>query len=105
MALPWPLRRFVLSAVLGYSIHPSSRIGFALVLPGHLVMEANSTIKTLTVCKGLDLLHLKQNSLIGRANWITGIPCGGNRPFGHQKGRRSELILGEHAAITNRHLI
>jgi acetyltransferase-like isoleucine patch superfamily enzyme len=68
-------------------------------------MEANSTIGTLTVCKGLKFLHLKQNSSIGRANWITGSPLGHQRHYRHQHDRRPELIVGEHSAITNRHLI
>lgn len=105
LALPWSIRRRVLSAALGYSIHPSSRIGFALVVPKHLVMEANSRICTLTVCKGLDRIHLKEHAIIGRGNWITGIPASSGRFYSHQKDRRSELLLGEHSCITNRHII
>jgi acetyltransferase-like isoleucine patch superfamily enzyme len=101
--LPWPLRRRFLIAAFGYAIDPTSRIGLAWVMPERLIMEPHSTIGTLTVCKGLKFLHLKQNSLIGRANWITGSPLGDH--YAHQHDRRPELILGEHSAITNRHLI
>src|SRR5258708_12724840 len=69
--LPWPLRRRFLVAAFGYVIHPTSHIGLAWVMPERLTMEPHSTIGTLTVCKGLKFLHLKQNSLIGRANCIT----------------------------------
>src|SRR5258708_3784944 len=103
--LPWPLRRRLLNVAFGYAIHPTSHIGLAWVMPERLIMEPHSTIGTLTVCKGLKFLHLKQNSLIGRANWITGSPLGDQRHYTNQHDRRPELILGEHSAITNRHLI
>lgn len=103
--LPWPLRRRWLQAVFGFQIHPTARIGFAWIMPRRLVMEAHASIGHLTVCKGLDLLHLKAHSLIGRGNWITGFPSGNPDFFVHQPERRPELVLGEHSAITNRHLI
>jgi acetyltransferase-like isoleucine patch superfamily enzyme len=103
--LPWPLRRRLLTITFGYRIHPTSRIGFAWVMPEQLIMDSYSKIGTLTVCKGLKLLHLKQNASIGRANWITGFPVGRPEHFAHQHDRQPELIVGEHAAITNRHLI
>jgi acetyltransferase-like isoleucine patch superfamily enzyme len=103
--LPWALRRRVMVAVFGYKIHPTSRIGFAWVMPEQLVMEERSQIGALTVCRGLDLLHMKSNAAIGRANWITGCPTGHQKHFAHQPDRRPELIMGEHSAVTNRHLI
>src|SRR5260370_22253950 len=103
--LPWPLRRRLLNVAFGYAIHPISHSGLAWVMPERLIMEPHSTIGTLTVCKGLKFLHLKQNSLIGRANWITGPPLGDQRHYTHQHDRRPELILVEHSAITNSHLI
>jgi acetyltransferase-like isoleucine patch superfamily enzyme len=68
-------------------------------------MEEGSQIGHLTVCKGIDLLHLKAHSSIGRGNWITGFPLGGSPHFADEANRRPELVLGEHAAITHRHLI
>jgi acetyltransferase-like isoleucine patch superfamily enzyme len=103
--LPWPLRRRILVSFFGHRLHPNSRIGFAWVMPEHLIMDSDSKIDTLTVCKGLRLLHLKQSSYIGRANWITGFPAGNHKPFAHQPDRIPQLIVGEHAAITNRHLL
>ncbi len=89
--LPWKLRRSFLEKQFDYKIHPSARIGLAWILP--------------TVCKNIDLLHLKSHASIGRGNWITGFPLGPSRHFAHQTDRRPELIVGEHAAITNRHLL
>jgi hypothetical protein len=105
MMLPWSIRRWVLQACFGYEIHPDARIGLAWVKPKRLVMEAGSEIGTFTVCKNLDLIHMHAQSHIGRGNWITGFPSGPSRHFSHEQERRPELILGEHAAITNRHLI
>lgn len=102
---PWPIRRWLLERFFGYDIHPTSRIGIAWVFPQHLVMEAHSKIGHLTVCKGLDLLWLKQHASIGRGNWITGFPGGDSNHFFHQKDRKPQLILGEHSALTNRHLV
>jgi acetyltransferase-like isoleucine patch superfamily enzyme len=103
--LPWPLRRLALVRCYGYAIHPTARIGFCFIKPRRLVMEARSRIGHLTAGVHLDLIHLKPHALIGRGNWITGFPSGPSKHFAHQPGRRSELVLGEHAAITNRHLI
>ncbi len=105
LLMPWALRRRLLVAAFGYRIHPTSYIGFAWVMPERLVMDSCSKIGTLTVCKGLRLLHLKQNASIGRANWISGFPAGRHEHFANERDREPDLIVGEHSAITNRHLI
>lgn len=105
LALPWPLRRRLLEWLCGFSIHPTARIGLSWVLPRQLIMEEHTVIGHLTVCKNLDLIHLKAHSRIGRGNWITGFPPGHAVHFAEETERRPELILGEHSAITNRHLI
>jgi len=103
--LPWQLRRSFLEKQFDYKIHPSARIGLAWIFPARLIMEEDSKIGAATVCKNIDLLHLKAHAIIGRCNWITGFPLGSSRHFAHQTDRRPELILGEHSAITNRHLL
>jgi acetyltransferase-like isoleucine patch superfamily enzyme len=105
LLLPWRLRRWILGVAFGYKLHPHSRIGFAWIFPKQLVMDAHSQIGHLTVCKGLELLELGPYASIGRANWITGLPVGSSKHFVQQDGRRPQLVIGEHAAITNRHLI
>jgi acetyltransferase-like isoleucine patch superfamily enzyme len=102
--LPWILRRWILVRALGYTIHPTSRIGFAWVLPKRLVMEAHSEIRALTVCRGMELLQMRSYAAIGNLNWLTGCPTD-SKHFAHQVDRRSELIIGDHGAITNRHLV
>jgi acetyltransferase-like isoleucine patch superfamily enzyme len=102
---PWPLRRWMLTTLFGYQIHPTCKIGFSWVFPKKLIMDMHSTIGHLTVCKNLDIVHLKQYASIGRGNWITAFPSESSAHFSHQKDRHPQLILGEHSAITNRHLI
>jgi acetyltransferase-like isoleucine patch superfamily enzyme len=105
LVMPWPVRRWILVTFFGHAIDPSSRIGLAWIMPKKLILEADSQIGTLTVCRGLDLLHLKANAAIGKANWIMGCPIGDKTSFGHQPDRRSELIMEQHSAITSRHLV
>jgi acetyltransferase-like isoleucine patch superfamily enzyme len=103
--LPWPLKRSLLEKQFGYSIHPSSRIGFCWIFPRRLIMEENSRIGHFTLCKNIDLLHLGAHAIIGQLNWITGFPSGPSRHFAHQTDRHPELIVEAHAGISSRHLI
>jgi acetyltransferase-like isoleucine patch superfamily enzyme len=105
LLLPWGLRRSFLEKQFGYTLHPSSRIGVAWVFPERLIMEANTTIGHLTLCKNIALLHLHEHASIGRGNWITGFPQGPSPHFASEADRRPQLIIGEHSAITHRHLI
>jgi acetyltransferase-like isoleucine patch superfamily enzyme len=103
--VPWRLRRSLLARWFGYQLDPTSHIGLSWVYPRHLVLAAHSSIGHLTVCVHLDKVELKEHATIGRGNWITGFPTTDRSHFAHDAGRRAELIVGEHAAITNRHLI
>jgi len=103
--LPPSWRRSFLESQCGYQIHPSCRLGLCWISPTRLIMEEGSEIGHFTVCKSIDLLHLKAHATIGRGNWITGFPLGPSPHFAEEKDRRPELIVGEHAAITHRHLI
>jgi acetyltransferase-like isoleucine patch superfamily enzyme len=104
-ALPWPLKRWLLQGLLGYRLHPSARIGLSVVMVERLEMQAHSRIGHLNVIKGLALLQLGEHARIGRNNWIYAFPRGHTRHFAHLGDRFPALIVGEHAAITHRHLI
>src|SRR2546421_128103 len=104
LLLPWQMRRAFLEQQFGFQIHPTARIGLAWVLPSRLIMEENTSIGHFTVAKNLNLLHLKAHATIGRGNWITGFPLGDSRHFASETERRPELVMGEHSAITHRHL-
>jgi acetyltransferase-like isoleucine patch superfamily enzyme len=105
MFLPWPVRRAILRGAFGYEIADDARIGLSLVYPKKLVLKAGARIGHLTVCKDIDRLELGEAASIGNFNWITGYPSGAGGHFAHQVDRKPELVLGAHAAITNRHLV
>lgn len=104
LLLPWCIRRWVLINLLNYKIHSTARIGFSLILPTRLEMGPHSYIGHLNVCKGLELVSMGERSIISNLNWFTGFPAD-SKIFSMDHGRRSEFILGEHSAITSRHLI
>ncbi len=106
LLLPWPVRRLVLIRVCGYVIPRSSRIGLAWIAPERLIMGEDASIGHLTVCRGLELLSLGDRSHIGTCNWIVGEPMdspGGF--FAAEIGRRPQLVMGQHSAITSRHFL
>jgi carbonic anhydrase/acetyltransferase-like protein (isoleucine patch superfamily) len=105
LLLPWRLRRPLLERLFGYRLHPGSRIGLAWVYPQRLEMDEGARIGHLSVCKGMALVRLGRCASIGRLNWISGYPTDQAPHFAHRTDRRPELLVGEHAAITNRHLI
>jgi acetyltransferase-like isoleucine patch superfamily enzyme len=103
--LPWIAKRWILQIFFGYKIDPTARIGMSWVFPKFLIMEANSKIGNLTVCKSLDLIHLQDSAFIGNGNWITGLPSSPIEFFGDRNERKPQLIVGKHSAITSRHFI
>ena len=103
--LPWRLKRFVLRSAYGYEVHATARIGLAWVFPRRLIMGAHSSIGHLTVCKGMELLSLGEHASVGRLNWISAYPFNQPPHFTHLPDRKPQLIIGEHAAITHRHII
>jgi acetyltransferase-like isoleucine patch superfamily enzyme len=104
--LPWTLKRAFLQGLFGYQLHPTARIGLAWIYPRRLSMAAGSRIDAFTVAINLDAIDLGEMASIGRGNWITGFPQGGDSlHFAHQPERRGELLLGPHAAITKNHHI
>ena len=105
LILPWSMRRAFLEKQFDYQIHPTARIGLSWIFPTRLIMEEGTSIGHLTVCKNIDLLHLKTRVIIGNGNWITGFPLGPSRHFAHEQDRQPQLVIGEDSAITHRHLI
>lgn len=103
--LPWILRRAFLNALFGFKIDPTARIGLSWFIPNHLEMGPRSSIGHFNVCKGLDLVVIGPDASIGRLNWITGFPSDDRTHFTQDVNRRPELILEEHSAVTNRHIL
>lgn len=103
--LPWPLKRRLLTWFWGYEIDPGAWIGVAYVFPEKLRMGRGARIGHLTFVGRLRQLEMGECAMIGRLNWITGFPLGNATFFSADAERMPALILGEHSAITNRHLI
>ena len=104
--LPWFLRRKLLNKVFNYQIHPSARIGIAWVFPKKLIMEEGSSIGHFTVVVNVDDVRLQNHAKIGRSNWITGFPTNTKSlHFAHQTNRVSQLVIGQHSAVTKHHHI
>lgn len=105
MWLPWRLRRLLLERYFGYELHPTSSIGFSILLVEKLVLGRGARIGHLNMIKGLELVSIGEQSIIGNLNWITAFPKIESKHFAHQPDRRPRLLVGAHAAITHRHLI
>ena len=103
--IPWPLRRRIMCLLWGYSIHPTAHIGFSIVMPKYLVMEAKSRIFNFVSCKPVDRLVLHEEAAIGRWTRITGFPTSLKQYYAHVEDRRCELVLGRCATITASHYI
>jgi acetyltransferase-like isoleucine patch superfamily enzyme len=105
MPLPWALRRWLLEGLFGFRIHPTARVGFSLLLAERVEMEEGSIIGSLTMIKGMSDLTVAPRGHIGNLNWITGLPPNDPSFFRDEPDRISALVVGEDAAITNRHLL
>lgn len=100
LLLPWRLRRLALQAYFGYEIDPQASVGLSIILARKVVLRNRSRIGHLTIVKGLDELSLGQNGRLGNLNWVTGYSSS------NESGDRySALLIGDHAAVTHRHLL
>lgn len=104
LLLPWGLRRSLLRRILGFNFAPGARIGKSLVLARRITLGENASIGHLTIVKGLFSLEMGSHARLGNLNWITG-QDGVQGHFIEEKDRISLLKIGDHAAITHRHLI
>lgn len=102
---PWFIRRVYLNCFLGFKISRGARIGFSLVVPKALEMAEGARIGHLTIIKGIDLLKMGSSAALGNLNWVSGYPSDNPKHFSQVHKRIPSLLIGEHSAITNRHLI
>lgn len=104
--LPWKLRCFLYKTLFGFHIDETARIGVSFILPKKLSMGKNSKIGHFNIIKGVCEVALGEAASIGSLNWISGFPKDKISPhFSDQINRAPKLIIGDHSAITNRHLI
>jgi len=103
--LPFPLRRLVYIRFFGFSIDPTARVGYTLLLCRYVRMGAHARVGHLNLVKGLDRFELSKYSSIGNLNWITGFPISDRGHYADDPGREPSFLLGAHSALTNRHLV
>lgn len=97
LPFPWGIRRRILERALNYKISPSSRIGISLIDVESLFLAEHAKIGHLNLVRGLNAIRLESHSRIGNLNWFTAARLFSN------KESFPDLIVGRHAAITNRH--
>jgi len=102
---PWFVRRFYYVHVCHYELGEGARIGKSIVLAKALKLGAGARIGSLNFIKQIDRLELGEKSTLGNLNWITGMPTSEKFYFAHVIGRKCQLVLGRHSAITSRHFI
>ena len=101
---PWFIKKKILKYFFDYKFHEKSRIGFSFVDVDSLIMHEGSSVGSFTIIRNLHKLELGKRSKIGTFNWIFGMRES-NKSFSLEVNRLSALIIGEHSAITSRHLI
>ncbi|MDT4914276.1 MAG: hypothetical protein QOC66_3404 [Pseudonocardiales bacterium] len=102
--LPASLRRQLARRVYGWDIDATAHIGRSLILVRHVSMGPESSIGSLNVIRDLEELRLGTGANIATRNWISAHPLSAV-VFTGSPDRRSVLILGEYAKITNGHII
>jgi acetyltransferase-like isoleucine patch superfamily enzyme len=105
-ALPWPLRRRLMSRLLRFRIHPDARIGLSVILADEAIIDRVAVIGHFNYIGRLDRFIVGDGAVIGKYNWISGLARTVETPFFKSKAnRRSDLIMGKGALITTWHLI
>jgi serine acetyltransferase len=101
---PGELRQKILRRMFGHEVHPSARIGLSFISVEHLYMAEGSGIASLTLIRGLRNCELHEEVDIGRFNWITAIPLGGEF-FQKVEDRDPSLVIGRGSVILHRHIV
>jgi acetyltransferase-like isoleucine patch superfamily enzyme len=102
-SLPWSVRRRALNRIFGFEIAPTARIGLSIVLPDRLVMEDGAVIGNFNLARSLEELSLGPGAMIGRLNYVFGIPRSDPQLAGTE--RRIALVMERGALLMNRHQV
>ncbi|MET0971204.1 MAG: hypothetical protein ABWY18_18535 [Tardiphaga sp.] len=104
--LPWRLRRYVLTRMLGFSIDETARVGLSIIFADQVTLAKGARLGHFNYVGRLDLLQLDDDATIGNFNWITGLSRRLNSPFFVKKtNRRSDLVLGKCSMVAHQHYI
>jgi NDP-sugar pyrophosphorylase family protein len=106
LLFPWRIRRLVLNAIPGFSIHRDARIGLSLILADECILEAKTYIGHLNYIGRLDRLQMDEDAVIGNLNWIGGLSTRLNSSaFRNRTKRRSDLIMRKASLVMSQHYI
>ena len=103
--LPWRLRSFLLRHVLGWRLHPTSRIGLSLIDVTDVSLGPGTHIGHFNVIRGLTHLEMAEASFIGNWNWLSAAPMFELRDRAISGEHFRGLRIGMHSAITSRHYV
>ena len=104
--VPWPLRRWALNTLFGFSLDANSRIGFSILLADEVVLAKGASLGHFNYIGRLDKLEMHEEAIIGNFNWITGLSRKLNSLFFRKNpGRRSELLMKRASMVAHQHYI
>lgn len=101
-----PVKRTLLSRLLGWQIHPTARVRPCVFFRvQHVVLGPHAQLRSFSVYRDLGRLALEGNSIIGSWNWVSAAPS--LRAVGDEASGRggAYLEMGRDAAVTSRHYI
>jgi acetyltransferase-like isoleucine patch superfamily enzyme len=106
LILPWTLRRQIFILAFGYKIDRTAFIGRSIVMCRQLTMGPHSSIGDLTFIRwGVESVTLGPHASLGGLNWVSARPLAHDILLEEGAIRSPELVLDEHASVTNRHII
>lgn len=102
--MPWPLKRRLLSLLLGYELDPRARIGLAIVDARRVRLGKGARVGHFAVVRDLEVFEMGNFAGIGTFCWISAHPRG-DAHFAHVPERRLEFRMGNCSILTSRHYI
>lgn len=102
---PWKIRRILLNKLFRFKIAKSAYIGYSIIMARSLIMDEQTRIGHLVICKRIDLFKMDKCSSVGNLMYITGFPTSNKSVFQAVKIRKCVLIMEECSTLTSRHFI
>jgi acetyltransferase-like isoleucine patch superfamily enzyme len=102
---PRRLRPRILNLVPSFRVHPTSSIGVSFLCPtSTLIIGPHARVGHFNMARQVNRLELGAHSQIGNLNSISGVVQSPGDPYWDTaREREPEFVLGERAAVTNRH--
>lgn len=103
--LPWRLKSLLLRHALGWSLHPTSRIGLSLIDATNVRLGPGARIGHFNVIRGLTHLDMGEAAIIGNWNWFSAASMFLERDKATRIVSFRGLRLASESSITSRHYI